>query len=205
MPGLLAFFQALAGRSDVPTAADPSAPVAPAAPPVHPTGLDGAEVVRRALSAVGHGTYRLGKGGRRPHDPAPFDAGGFCDCSGFASWCLGVDRYQPTGIDGGWISTDSIVRDARGVRPSGSPMLGPRRMFREVEINEALPGDLVVYPGSFVAGRRVGIGHVGVIVEPGPTILACRVAHCAASKSVGAVRVSDGRPWARRGIVVRRA
>lgn len=190
--GILAFFQAIAGKHDVPTAADPIAAVTPAAPPVH--GLDGAEVVKRALSCVGRGVYRLGKGGRRPSDPAPFDAGGFCDCSGFASFALGLDRYQPTAIDGGWISTDSIVRDARG----------PHRMFREVPITEAKAGDLVVYPGRFVAGKRVGIGHVGVVVEPGPTILACRVAHCAASKSVGAVRVSDGRPWARSGIVARR-
>lgn len=194
MPGLLAFFQALAGKHDVPDAADPHAPVAPAAPPVHPTGLDGAEVVRRALSVVGRGTYALGKGGRRPHDPTPFDAEGRADCSGYASWCLGLDRYQPTGIDGGWISTDSIVRDANG----------PHKLFRVVSIDGALPGDLVVYPGRFLAGKRVGIGHVGVIVEPGATILACRVAHCAASRSVGAVRVSDGRPWARTGIVARR-
>lgn len=189
--GFLAFFQALAGKHDVPTIADPIAAVAPAAAPVH--GLDGAEVVRRALSCVGRGVYRLGRGGHRPADPAPFDASGASDCSGFASWCLGLDRYQPTAIDGGWISTDSIVRDARG----------PRRMFREVPIGEAKAGDLVVYPGRFVAGRRVGIGHVGVVVEPGATIAACRVAHCAASGPV-AVRVSDGRPWARRGIVARR-
>ena len=195
MPGLLGFLQALAGKHDVPTVAEPHALVPPPAPPVHATGLDGAEVVRRAMSAVGRGVYRLGKGGRRPADPTPFDRDGCCDCSGFASWCLGLDRYQPTAIDGGWISTDSIVRDAQG----------PHRMFREVPIGDAKPGDLVVYPGRFVAGKRVGIGHVGVIVEPGPTILACKVAHCAASRSVGAVRVSDGRPWSRRGIVARRA
>ena len=189
--GFLAFFQALAGKHDVPTSADPIAAVAPAAAPLH--GLGGAEVVRRALSCVGRGVYKLGKGGRRPADPAPFDASGASDCSGFASWCLGLDRYQPTAIDGGWISTDSIVRDARG----------PHRMFVEVPIGEAQAGDLVVYPGRFVAGKRVGIGHVGVIVEPGPTILACRVAHCAASGKV-AVRVSDGRPWARTGTVARR-
>ena len=151
-----------------------------------------ARVVERALRAVGTCTYSLGKGGRHPEADSPGDGEGRCDCSGYASWALGLDRKSGA-IDGGWISTDSIVRDARG----------PRRMFREVPIGDAKPGDLVVYPGRFVAGRRVGIGHVGVIVEPGPTILACRVAHCAASGKV-AVRVSDGRPWARSGIVARR-
>ena len=185
---------ALVGRTDVPAEAPPISH-----PPV---GLTGAEVVARALSVVGQGRYRLGKGGRRPANLTPFDAAGLCDCSGFAAWSMGLDRYQPGRIAGDWISTDAIVADAQG----------PGRMFAVVGRLTAAgldrpagwqPGDLVAYPGRRALGRRVAIGHVGVIVEVGATIAACRVCHCAASGRV-AVRVSDGRPWAARGIVVRR-
>jgi len=70
----------------------------------------------RAISVIGRGVYRLGRGGRDPLAPTPFDAAGESDCSGYAAWCLGLDRYQPGEITGGWISTDAIVRDARGPR-----------------------------------------------------------------------------------------
>lgn len=161
---------------------------------LHDAAPDGDATVRRALSVVGQGRYRLGRGGRKPLASTPFDAEGLADCSGYASWCLGLDRYQPGRIGGDWISTDSIVRDATG----------PQAMFRPVSITDWRPGDLLVYPGRRVGGVRVAIGHVGVITVPGATILECRVAHCAASRSPsgGAVRVSDGRPWVRSGIVV---
>lgn len=153
------------------------------------------DAVCRALSVVGQGVYRLGRGGRSPMAATPFDRDGRCDCSGYAAWCLGLDRYQPGRIGGDWISTDSIVRDANG----------PRAMFQSVSITDWRPGDLVVYPGRYVAGARVAIGHVGVLVVPGPTIAECRVSHCAASRHAGkgAVRVSDGKPWVKRGVVVR--
>ncbi len=149
-----------------------------------------ARVVARALSAAGTCTYALGRGGRHPEAASPGDADGRLDCSGFASWCLGLDRKSDA-IDGGWISTDSIVRDATG----------KRRLFRSVD--EIHAGDLVVFPGRYVAGRRVAIGHVGVVVEAGPTIEACRVAHChGPSGRSPAISVRDGRTW-RRGIAVR--
>mgnify|MGYP000039905315 CR=1 FL=1 len=110
--------------------------------------------VDRALGAVGTCTYSLGKGGRHPESPTPGDAQGRLDCSGFASWCLGLDRKSDA-IDGGWISTDSIVRDATG----------KRRLFRVVPAGQIRAGDLVVFPGRYVAGRRVAIGHVGVVVD----------------------------------------
>lgn len=151
-----------------------------------------ARVVARALSAVGTCTYSLGKGGRHPESPTPGDAQGRLDCSGFASWCLGLDRKSDA-IDGGWISTDSIVRDATG----------KRRLFRVVPAGQIRAGDLVVFPGRYVAGRRVAIGHVGVVVEAGPTIEASRVAHChGPSGRSPAISVRDGRTW-RRGIAVR--
>ena len=58
------------------------------------------------------------------------DAQGRLDCSRFASWCLGLDRKSDA-IDGGWISTDSIVRDATG----------KRRLFRVVPAGQIRAGD----------------------------------------------------------------
>lgn len=162
------------------------------------------DAVKRALSVVGQGVYRLGRGGRKPLASTPFDAEGRCDCSGYVSWAMGLDRYQPGRIGGDWISTDSIVRDAEGPRAMFELVAAPTP--RVPSVAHVSAGDLVVYPGRHVGGVRVAIGHVGVIAVVGPTIAECRVAHCAASRHAGpgAVRVSDGRPWAKRGIVVRR-
>ena len=189
---------ALVGRTDVP--AD--------APPIShpPVGLTGAEVVARALSVVGQGRYRLGKGGRRPANLTPFDAAGLCDCSGFAAWSMGLDRYQPGRIAGDWISTDAIVADAQG----------PGRMFAVVGRLTAggldrpagwQPGDLVVYPGRRVLGRRVAIGHVGVVVAvTGPGWSGLDVVDCAGRRPPAiAHRPDGGALWGRRGgVVVRR-
>lgn len=162
-------------------------------PPVLPRPDLAARTVARARSMVGRGTYRLGAGGRHPDAASPLDAAGECDCSGFASWCIGRDRKEPQ-IVGGWISTDSIVRDATG----------PRVLFQAVAPIDAAPGDLVVYPGRYVDGRRVAIGHVGVVVVAADTIADCRVVHChGPSGGSPAISERDGRPWARRGIVAR--
>jgi cell wall-associated NlpC family hydrolase len=179
---------ALVGRTDVP--ADE--------PPIShpPVSLTGAEVVARALSVVGQGVYQLGKGGRNPEAPSPL-IGGRCDCSGFASWCSGLDRYQPDQIDGDWISTTSIYRDATG----------PRRMFDVVELAAAQPGDLVVYPSRYRLGVRTGIGHVGVVVAvTGPGWSGLDVVDCAGRRPPAiAHRPDGGALWGRRGgAVVRR-
>jgi cell wall-associated NlpC family hydrolase len=136
--------------------------------------------VARALSARGFATrYKLGAGGRDPmlKHPGARVAGALeCDCSGFAAWCVGVDRYLPNGavphLPGGeWFETSALVRDARS----------PFGFVAEVPWTAALPGDLVVYGDS--RGRQ---GHVGVVVESdftGPT----QVAHC----STGNARRGD--------------
>jgi cell wall-associated NlpC family hydrolase len=148
-----------------------------------------ARVVARALSMVGRGIYGLGKGGRHPDAPTPFDASGRCDCSGFAlAWCYGWDRYAPGLIDGDWHSTRSAYDDAKG----------KRRFWREVPWSEARTGDAVTYPTR--PGR---IGHCGVLVEIGPTLAESLVTHCHGGKGP-AVSVGTGALWTRKqGIVVR--
>lgn len=68
----------------------------------------------RAKSAVDLGIkYKLGKGGfkkSQPRRPRPDDAG-HCDCSGFVSWVVEVQR-DPTNPMGDWLETTRMVRDA---------------------------------------------------------------------------------------------
>lgn len=126
------------------------------------------ELVARARSAVGKGTeYVLGAGGRDPRLPRPEAR---LDCSGFAAWVAGVDRYLPNGavphLPGGeWFECTTLYRDARS----------PLGFVMEVPWTAALPGDLLVYPD---AGKRQG--HVGVVVEAGPTG-ATSVVHCSST------------------------
>jgi hypothetical protein len=83
------------------------------------------------------------------------------DCVGFALYCAGISRRQPgfKGLNGEWLNTDSIIADAeRGMF-----------FFRPVLSGEAAkPGDLLVSKSTFVLGRRVKDGHVGVIIRPAP-------------------------------------
>lgn len=157
----------------------------------------GVDPVARALSVVGQGVYELGRGGRRPLWPTPFDALRRCDCSGFVAWCWGLDRYQPGRIGGGWVSTTGLYRDARG----------ERRLVVEVPIANARPGDVLVYPSAYRDGHRVRVGHCALVVARAASVARCadlEVAECQAS-SAPAVRRRSGVLWDRRGgIVVRR-
>lgn len=124
-------------------------------------------VRKRALHACGRGTrYKLGAGGMDPKADLPSD-NGRCDCSGYASFCLGISRYQPSTL--GWVETSRIVDDATG----------PHRLFRKV--TEPRVGDLIVYGDS--GGHE---GHVGVVtaVKDGqPTY----IAHCNGRTSPDAI------------------
>jgi len=113
---------------------------------VHARALERA---RRALGSARGLRYKLGKGGFHPEDPTP-SRDGFCDCSGFAAWCLGLSRDQ-RGRFGLWISSEGIWSDGTG----------PRRLFTAVV--QPFPGCLVVYPDR--DGRQ---GHVGVVVRAIP-------------------------------------
>jgi len=135
-------------------------------------------VVARARSVIGKATvYKLGQGGRDPHALHPGVVRmveGFatyeCDCSGFAAWCVGVDRYLPNvGAAEAdayqWFETSNLAKD---VLRDDWPNL------RKVLWQAALPGDLLVW------GDREGSqGHVGVVAslgQVGPET----VVHCSA-------------------------
>lgn len=126
------------------------------------------DIVERAQSSIGRGCiYQLGKGGMKPDSPAPWDGAFKCDCSGFASWCIGQSRQTKNphyvNRNGGWLETTEIVFDAKGIH-SG--------MFHEMSWLDAEPGDLLVYGDS--NGRQ---GHIGIVSEvdaDGPS----KVIHC---------------------------
>jgi len=122
-------------------------------------------VIARARSAIGLGTvYRLGEGGRDPFAAGP---GNPCDCSGFAAWGLGVDRYLPNGMiphlpGGDWLETGNVYRDA----------LSPYGFASMVAFRDARPADVLVFPDE--AGRQGHIGIISNVAEGGVR----RVIHC---------------------------
>ncbi len=127
-----------------------------------------AEAVSRALLLVGRPEiYVLGTGTYqpRPHEDLPFtrNARGYgCDCWGLAgSWCFRLPRHRMGYNKGPWatvtddINTDSAIEQAE--HPTAKDRLW------EVVDRPAL-GDLLVYPSiRDKAGKRIRIGHVGII------------------------------------------
>lgn len=118
-----------------------------------------ARAVARARSmARVRSTYVLGTGGRDPRPSSPFtkrNGHAGSDCVGFTSWCLGHDRFQPESFPyyDGWINTDSLMMDARG----------EQSWYAEVKRPE--PGDVVVFPSVYKDGKRLRMGHIGLVVE----------------------------------------
>ncbi len=112
--------------------------------------------------------YILGEGGRNPANEHPFtpDPRGVLgsDCIGWVLWLLGIDRYQPGlfGLYDGWMNTDSIIRDAD--RHGGAPYRDGRRPLWRI-LRKPKPGCLVIFPSVHKNGKRVRMGHVGVVVE----------------------------------------
>lgn len=108
--------------------------------------------VRRARSAIGRGIrYRLGHGGVHVRDELPTRTG-YCDCSGFIAWVLGISRVPKPGRQW-WLETTNIYRDATS---------GKRSTF--VQIPHPVPGCLVVYPDRKVLGVHRE-GHIGVVTR----------------------------------------
>lgn len=103
-------------------------------------------------------TYVLGAGGRSPTASTPFTKRNGVtgsDCVGFTSWCLQHDRFQPETFPyyDGWINTDSLMMDA----------VGEQSWYRRIDRPE--PGDVVVFPSIYRDGKRVRMGHIGLVVE----------------------------------------
>jgi hypothetical protein len=148
----------------------------------------------RARSQVGRLRYVLGAGGRDPDAKSPGDLTGACDCSGFVAWCLGIDRKRPNFAGYGWVSTDSLVAAAR------SPGTG----VGELERPEV--GCLVVYPGIYKQGKRVRVGHVGIVsqvpAEWSGDFGTLKVIHCSAGnqrRTKKAVQETSGTAWTGKG------
>lgn len=106
----------------------------------------------RARSAIGHGIlYNLGSGGTNPAATLPSDGSGKCDCSGFLSWTVPMDRQQenlnkPWSKTIPWISTAAIVADVTG--------------DQELFVQVAHP-----FPGCYVAYSAEPEGHCAVVTH----------------------------------------
>lgn len=167
-------------------------------------------IFNRARSALGKGTvYRLGKGGRMRFGDVPHDENRGCDCSGFVSFCLGLDRYQPRNplykkFNGGWVCTSSMVHDAS--RPQSE-----YGFLEKVDVPDA--GDIVVYGDYRVNGVKKQ-GHCGIVTDV-PIIwdgtpqdwADLRVIHCSASRAArlagSAIQETPGTLFMKRGIFAR--
>lgn len=135
--------------------------------------MDGQAIVERARRAIGTCDYKLGKGGRLATAELPGESWKergssrvriSCDCSGFVAWCLRRKRDPQPDFGKWWLSTDTIWSDANGtLRKTGKL---EKRLFKKVELADAQPGDIVVYPDRYSAtGKKLGEGHVGILVD----------------------------------------
>lgn len=130
-----------------------------------------------------------------------------CDCTGLVCWALGFDRLQPHAFPhyGGYINTDSALIDA-----------GSSRSFFEPRDGIPVVGDVVIYGGQTRDGKRVKVGHWGIVVlahrdfEPGnPTrrnFELIRIVDCSSSmsrKTGAAIHERGAGLWAKRGQFLR--
>lgn len=109
---------------------------------------------RRAVANCGNITYKMGQGGTEPADPCP-SRNGKCDCTGFISWVLGIDRFQGDKKKWfskflPWVETTAIYKDATG----------PQRVF--VKIPEPVEGCMVVFPDKWMG---LSSGHIGLVTR----------------------------------------
>jgi hypothetical protein len=163
------------------------------------------QVVNRARASIGGGCiYGLGKGGFHPSALYPWNMNRECDCSGFASWCLGVSRLIDEGhpfkglFMGSWLETSAIYRDASDPAPSA---------FQRIDLLAAAPGDLYVF-GDRRHDGHVRQGHVAVISSVGPQGPEALV-HCSAGNwrtlrdAIQETEVAEF--WKERGAIVARS
>lgn len=167
--------------------------------------VDPIDYAARALSVRDTGRYRLGAGPRDPNAPTPLNEHGECDCSAYVFWLWRRLKRLPAGITAAGyseVNTNAMVADAQG----------KQRVVALVPVGaEVKVGDAVVYGGLTVAGVRLKIGHTGGIVgvpagwsyKDTASLGALRISHCNGGPAP-AIDESNGRLWAKRGIVVRR-
>ncbi len=103
------------------------------------------------------------------------------DCSDFDSHCLGVPKPPAERGAKLWLGADAL-------RGGGDGADGPVTLI-EHALDDARPGDMIVYGGSWHRGQRTGVGHVEVCVE----VKDGRIwtVGCASSNKPSAVALAD--------------
>lgn len=159
----------------------------------------------RAQRMVGMpGTYILGAGDYRPvgDRDEPFtkhwDTGKLgCDCWGFVAWAFQQRRHHPGYNHGGsvedWVNVDSAIEDGFGIQGKEPKAV----LWRGIERSAVQPGDLILWPSIRRGGKRVRIGHVGIVeTVVGADFQAWTVLQCSSKVPIGrAIRRTSAGPW----------
>lgn len=135
-----------------------------------PRPCSAAEAIQRAVSVVGRpDPYVLGCGDYVPASPGalPFTTnahGTGCDCWGLAgSWCWKLPRHRPGYNHGAWATVADDVNCDSAIEQSEHRHELADILWESVDY-PAL-GDLLVFPSiRGPDGRRIRIGHVGLVV-----------------------------------------
>lgn len=141
--------------------------------------------VKKARGWIGKNTvYKLGSS----------TPGRQCDCSGFTASVYGYKRNDKSVLgpeDPAWHNTDSIAADALDNQDFYLPLAQP-------EI-----GCFVVYPGIAKNGKRIRIGHIGIVTEVPDKwtgdFSTIKVVHCSGGnyrKTGDAIQETNGAIWA---------
>ena len=166
--------------------------------------VDVEDFVTRACAHVDTGRYKLGGGIDDPEAASPIDREGEIDCSQWLLWLWRRHKRLPGGLrcaGYGQINTTAMYADAKG----------KHEFFIEVPVgSEIQVGDGVVYPGLYDGGTRLMAGHCGGVLGIKPGFRYARTADLAfltishANAGVPpAIDETNGRAWAKHGIVVR--
>lgn len=175
--------------------------------------MSAAEALARAQRMVGMpGAYVLGAGDYRPigDRDLPFtkhwETGKLgCDCWGFVAWAYKQKRYHPGYNHGGsvedYINVDSAIEDGHGIR-GREPKAA---IWRGITRAEVQPGDLILWPSIRKDGRRVRIGHVGIVEQAaGDNLQEWTVLQCSSLPPLGrAIRRTSAGPWNGRAVFLR--
>lgn len=135
---------------------------------MNPRPCSSAEAIQRAVAHVGRGTYGLGKGGYDPkHADSPFaNVNGIdmADCWAFAgSYCYRVPLHREGYNRGAWATVSDDVNCDAAIEQAEHPHDLTDRLWESVD-HPAL-GDLLVFPSiRGPDGKRIRIGHVGIVV-----------------------------------------